>query len=221
MDEHGDVRFGDLFPDLAPSLEDAARARLKARTPARHRHSLVDDVANNERYTKPETVEWALDKAKVRRSSLIIDLAACPESHHAKIWHGNQPDGTFRDSLGSSWRPSEFGYLGSLEDRFTWGWLNPPYDRLLDFCERLMLALVDRELGGVLFLPPGDRNEQPWWHKFIEPYREGRGLLAGCIEVSTHNHPGRCVFGKPGDPKGFTGGSAPFPSVLVIFERTP
>lgn len=202
-----------MSADMFPEVESDREAVLRRRTWARHKHNRVVDPNDNERYTLDPTL--ALSRAVATAGHIDIDLAACPEAHCAEEWLGLQNDGTFRDSLTSSWNPK--WYRGQGRPRT--GWLNPPYDQLLDFTERASLAMIDGELDLLLYLPPGDRCEQPWWQNGIEPYRDGRALLAGMVEITTHCLPGRQRFGSPGDPFGLTATSAPFPSVLVVWRR--
>ncbi len=201
------LQVNDLFPEVAADPVIAARHRAFSR----HQHAAVVDADNNERYTLQPTLDECMRFAGV--DHIDIDLAACVEAHCADEWLGRQLDGTFLDALSCSWRPKWW------RSGRRWGWLNPPYDALEAFTERLALAMIDGELDGLMYLPPGDRCEQPWWHKWFEPYRDGGGLLGGKVRVRTRPLPGRQKFGSPGDPGGLLASSAPFPSVLVVLER--
>ncbi|MBP6479861.1 MAG: hypothetical protein KA310_03345 [Pseudomonadales bacterium] len=202
----------DLFPEVAKDPEIAARQRAFSR----HQHSMVGvGDANNERYTLAPTLEQCMRFAWVDR--IDIDVAACPEAHCADEWLGRQADGSFRDALTCSWTPRAFPMHPALRPRPLIGWCNMPYTLLLEFMERAMLAMVDRELDILMMLPPGDRCEQPWWQTWVEPYRDGRGHYKGVV-VETKCLPGRQKFGSPGDPKGLLASSAPFPSVCVVLR---
>lgn len=210
-----------------PTLIDVPADPLVAarhRAFSRHQHAAVSDVKNNERYTLRPTLEECMRFAGVVH--IDIDCAACPEAHVADEWLGLQVDGSFRDALGCSWRPTT-----RPPDTHATGWLNPPYDMLEAFTERGVLAVLDGQLQTLIMLPPGDRCEQPWWQKWIEPHRDdatgsnhihrqgGIGMRADRVRVRTWNLPGRQRFGSPGDPRGLCADSAPFPSVCVVFER--
>lgn len=204
-------------PDLFPEIEADKTDALRRRTWARHQHSRVIDPNDNERYTLRPTIEICMRLAKV--SHIDIDVSACPEAHWAEQWLGLQVDGSFVDALTSSWRPKRV----NARERSAFplvGWENMPYSDIEDFTERTIAAMLDKELDVVLALPPGDRCEQPWWQKWIEPYRDGRGLIDGKVAIETHCLPGRQRFGSPGDPAGIhsAGFSAPFPSVLVVYR---
>lgn len=202
--------MNDLFPEIAADPVIAARHRAFSR----HQHSAIVDADNNERYTLKATLDECMRFSGA--THIDIDLAACVEAHCADEWLGRQLDGTFLDALSCSWRPKWW------RSGRRWGFLNPPYDMLEAFTERLFLAMIDGELDGLMYLPPGDRCEQPWWHKYIEPYRDGGRLIAGKdgnIRVRTRPLPGRQKFGSPGDRGGLLASSAPFPSVLVVLER--
>lgn len=203
--------MSDLFPEVAADPVIAARHRAFSR----HQHASVVDADNNERYTLRPTLDECMRFAGV--DHIDIDLAACPEAHVADEWLGRQLTGLrYLDALsGITWSPLE-----SARPRGNWvGFLNPPYDRLEAFTERLVLAMLDGQLDCCMYLPPGDRCEQPWWQKWVEPYRDGRGLIDGKVSITTHPLPGRQKFGSPGDPHGLLATSAPFPSLLIVWRR--
>jgi DNA N-6-adenine-methyltransferase (Dam) len=51
-------------------------------------------------------------------------------------------------------------------------WCNPPFSTIGDWVEKAWRS-PDAEL--VAMLVPATRTEQPWWHRWIEPWRDGRG----------------------------------------------
>jgi hypothetical protein len=51
-------------------------------------------------------------------------------------------------------------------------WCNPPFRTIGDWVEKAWRS-PDAEL--VAMLVPATRTEQPWWHRWIEPWRDGRG----------------------------------------------
>ncbi len=215
----GGFRMNDLFPEVVADPVIAARHRAFSR----HQHSAVVDPNNNERYTLRPTLEECMRLGGV--DHIDIDVAACSEAHCAPEWLGQQLDGTFRDALATSWKPRDIVMFAAREglvvphDAPVVGWMNEPYDMLLAFTERAALAMADGELDVLLSLPPGDRCEQDWWQKWIEPYRDGKSLFNGNVMISTHCLDGRQKFGSPGDPTGLTASSAPFPSVLIVYRR--
>lgn len=206
------MTFKHPTADLFPEVEPDKIAMLKRRSWARHQHNRVVDPNDNERYTLSPTLE------QIRKLSGVthfdIDLSACVESHCAPEWLGVQFNGTFRNALTSSWRPTK----KLFPDDPSVGFNNMPYDAIEDFIERSVVAMLDGELDVLLSLPPGDRCEQPWWQRWIEPYRDGRGLIDGRVKIETHCLPGRQKFGSPGDPNGLVASSAPFPSVLIAWR---
>lgn len=176
--------------------------------------AVIKEYASNsddERYTLRPTLQWAMEKAGV--DHIDLDVAACPESHWAEEWFGRQDDGSFVDALSVSWSPKKVRRGPRV------GWMNQPYSMLEAFTERATLALVDGELDALLGLPPGDRCEQPWFQKWVEPYRDGRGGFRG-VRIDTYPAPGRQKFGSPGDPGGLVAVQAPFPSLLIVWRRT-
>jgi hypothetical protein len=197
----------DLFPEVAPDPAGLIRRQVFAR----HQHAQIDDATNNERYTLRPTLEQCMRLAGVTR--IHRDVAACPEAHCAPIWCGLQPDGSFIDGLTESWAVD--GVPSS--ELVTWG--NWPYSDLLAWVCRTWRACFNGEHGRALALPPADRCEQPWWQKWVEPFRDGRGELEGWT-IDTFNLAGRQRFGSPGDPKGLTADQAPFPSVLLVWRKT-
>lgn len=78
-------------------------------------------------------------------------------------------------------------------------WLNPPYGRGVGAWVK-KAAMSDAQL--VLALLPA-RTDTRWWHDFVQPYAARVTFLRGRLR--------------------FVGAasSAPFPSVLVLFENTP
>lgn len=101
-------------------------------------------------------------------------------------------------------------------------WCNPPYSDIPSWVAKANDEVRCGCLGVVLLLP-ADRTEQPWWHEYVEPWRD-RGL-----GVRTEFIRKRVKFGlPPGHPAGDAGLAQgrkgggyrypPFGCVLVIFE---
>lgn len=84
-------------------------------------------------------------------------------------------------------------------------------------------------------LLPQNRQEQGWWHAFIEPFRDcasnrirderGRVVLAGQsrpFTLETRNLKGRRRFGYPGSPDSPEGGAQPRTGhLLAVWRATP
>lgn len=104
-------------------------------------------------------------------------------------------------------------------------WCNPPYSAIPAWVAK---ASRETEAGGcplVVMLLPADRTEQPWWHDWIEPWRDRD------VGITTRFIRKRVKFGLPPDhpdaDKGLANGKKgggyrypPFGCVLVIFENT-
>lgn len=80
-----------------------------------------------------------------------------------------------------------------------WLWLNPPYSKCKEFVEK---AYAEMQLGAKTVMLIPSRTDTKWFHNFI--YRK-EGVEIEFIK-------GRLKFG---DSKN----SAPFPSMLVIFNK--
>lgn len=103
-------------------------------------------------------------------------------------------------------------------------WCNPPYSNVPAWVEKARTEMFRGCQLSVLLLP-ADRTEQPFWHEFIEPFRDrGLGVTARFVRK-------RIKFGLPPDhphadkglARGRPGGGyryPPFGCVLVIFEAT-
>lgn len=166
----------------------------------------------DEMYTPPDL--FALWDHEFRFS---IDVCATAESAKLeRYWHAGQ------NCLVQDWAGERV-------------FMNPPYSRLWDFTEKVDHAIRSGcEL--VVGLYPGDRGEQPFWHNYIELYRDlpiglerdSRGVgwkvprrLRRCFTLETRNIEGRIRFGQPGDPHGRSRQTGKFPSVLVIWRANP
>lgn len=73
---------------------------------------------------------------------------------------------------------------------------NPPYSELGLWVERAW----EVRRPGLMFLP-NTREEQPWWQKLVEPYRDGRGRRGNVpCDLTTHYLPKRRRFFANGQP---------------------
>lgn len=126
------------------------------------------------------------------------------------------------DVIGRRWGP---GVVGA-EDALALDWVgkkvfvNPPFSQIPAWVEK---AHVEARVGCLLIvmLLPWNRQEQPFWHAFIECRRDGK-LLAGQepFTVETRAIKGRVKYGTPDDPEGKRPHNSPnFGSGLVIWRR--
>lgn len=90
-------------------------------------------------------------------------------------------------------------------------WLNPPFSGLRPWVERAW----DEPAEVTVMLLPNNRSEQPFFQKWIEPYRDRAGSI-----LTTRNLPKRRPFLHHGSVIGNrTSKSPPFGLVLVIWDR--
>lgn len=58
-------------------------------------------------------------------------------------------------------------------------WCNPPYSEIEAWVAKAWKEwsrpVEDGRPGCIVMLLPANRTEQPWWHEFVEPFRDGRG----------------------------------------------
>lgn len=87
-------------------------------------------------------------------------------------------------------------------------WCNPPYSKLSHWVEKARRETIAGCPKAVL-LVPANRTESPWWHEFVEPFRErpGSGVRTEFVRK-------RIRFASP---HGLADGRPPFGSVLIIF----
>lgn len=170
----------------------------------------VDD--DNQRFTSREALAWCKSLTGVHEYDL--DVAACPESHHAPIWFGRQLDGTFCDGLGMSW----------------WGhvFCNPPWDDIGPWVDGAWQAFREGRVSVVAMLLPGNRTHRPWWQELVEPLRDGRGealrragRLNPVASLEVHFAPKRFAYGGPGNPLAIGVGEPNFTSVALVWRRAP
>lgn len=76
-------------------------------------------------------------------------------------------------------------------------WLQPDFAKVEEAVRESHLR-IQSGCDLIVLLMPWNRQEQPWWHEYIEPYRDGR---QGAV-VSTRALKGRVKFGTPDDPEG-------------------
>lgn len=160
-------------------------------------------TGQDERFTLPETVEWCKNKVNVSRYDL--DVAACDESHWAENYYTKEKDGLLHPWDGNAW-------------------CNPPFSDIGNWVERAwnQIGGVPSNVTSISMLLPACRTEQPWWQKWIEPYRDALPTLGIRAEICLGSYflPNRTKFGSPGNPLAKDVGSPPFGCVLLVWKRT-
>lgn len=108
-------------------------------------------------------------------------------------------------------------------------WCNPPFSAIDAWVEKAWRS-HDAEL--VVMLVPATRTEQPWWARWVEPWRDGRGypqhlrqfhFAPPAWHLKTHFLAGRWHFLKDGkpilDPKTGRRSSPKFGCALLIWTH--
>lgn len=150
----------------------------------------------DERYTPVRIVEWALHLAGERLVDL--DVAACDEAHLAPRYFTRDTNGLKR-----AWDADVV-------------WCNPPFTRPFEWTEHAWWNAERQHFRTLMMLLPAMRQEQPGWHRDIEPWRD-RGQRRHGYTLDTHHYVGRAAFMAPG---GVQLDSAGFPLVLLVFRRS-
>lgn len=180
--------------DAPPS--DTAESPARSTFPPRKQG--VDDTVDDRE--TPPCVFVPLD-AECR---FTLDAAAA--AHNAKCQRYCTPEGFF---LGAQKLRDEDGL------RFDWGgervWLNPPFSGLRPWVEKAW----DDYAELVCMLLPNNRSEQPFWQKWVEPYRDRPGSI-----LTTRHLPKRRPFLHRGEGIGNrTSKNPPFGLVVVTWDR--
>lgn len=169
-------------------------------------HCGIDD--DNQRFTTERALRWVKQVAGV--NAFDLDVAACVESHHAPVWYGQQLDGSFVDGLRMPWFGRTF--------------LQPPWSDIDPWAENAWAPLMSIARGPVeviASLLPGNRTHRPWWQKYVEPYRDGRGRPPfGQFErLDVYFAEERFSYGGPGNPRGIGAPEPNFTSVALVWRR--
>lgn len=150
-----------------------------------------------------------------------LDVAAAPHNAKTERYYTRLADGLLQPWTGSVW-------------------CNPPYSGLDRWLEKAWTEFcrLDRiewngshRVGGnvippphtIVMLLPANRPEQPWWQKWVEPYRDGcRGHddhteMCGVLHVEFL--PGRLRFIKPGATEVKPNERPPFGCCLLVWSR--
>lgn len=157
---------------------------------------LQDQENPNERFTPRELIV-----ALHREHSFTVDAASHPDSPAAQV-------------IGKHWTKADDG----LEERWRGErvFCNPPFDDVPTWVEKAHQEMNEGGCQLVVMLLPATRTEQPWWHLFVEPFRDGRA--AGPVSLTTRFLESRTRFGYPEDPEGEKSGSPPFGCVLLVWR---
>jgi phage N-6-adenine-methyltransferase len=133
------------------------------------------------------------------RFRFTIDVASDPASPAAEIIgrHWTEKD----DALEQSWDGERV-------------WCNPPYDNVTAWVQKANQSVINENCRLVVMLIPANRTDQPFWQRFIEPWRDRPKA-----HVWTQFVEGRVRFGSLEDPEGERAGSPLFPCVLVIWTK--
>lgn len=184
------------------------------------------------RFTTSKTLELCRRLAMVE--AFDLDVAAEEGAARAPKWF-RPPDPQQRET---EWREGVDGLQQPWSGRV---WCNPPFSALDLWVEK---AWMEWTRAPVLYVPnlyrscdatgnavkplhappsviamlvPANRCDQPWWHRLVEPYRDGRREHP--LSVRTHFLPGRTRFGTPDDVEGLRAGSPPFGCVLLVWSK--
>lgn len=162
------------------------------------------------RYTTPETMDLCMRTAGV--DVWDFDVAADEESHWAPNWYSVAENG-----LKQTWAKRCF--------------CNPPFSGIEPWVvrawEAMTLPVDDLNCADlVAMLLPANRTEQPWWHRWVEPHRDGELVSPlrqdherrRIARLTSHFLPTRVRYGHPGNARGVGVGSPPFASVLLVWR---
>lgn len=164
---------------------------------------------DNQRFTLEPAKQWCLALNNLDRFTL--DVAACPESHLAPVWYGQQDDGSFLDGLHTLSNP----WHGDV-------FCNPPWNHIGPWVDLAWIEMSKRpDLLTVTMLLPGNRTHRPWWQELVEPFRDGGTSPTGIggARLKSHFAPERFAYGHPGNPRGIGCGEPNFTSVALVWRR--
>lgn len=153
-------------------------------------------LEKDERFTPRRLVKELHDEFK-----FTVDAASCAESPAAQVI------GRYWDKLGDGLTKS-----WASERVFC----NPPFSEVGAWVQKAHDACygADSCPEVVVMLIPANRTEQPFWHSFVEPFRDGDPTFLRTRFLKT-----RTRYGQPDDPEGDRAGSPNFASMLLIWER--
>lgn len=166
----------------------------KSRNP--HAASRVNDgdPEKNDRFTKRELIQQLH-----QRFRFTVDA----------FGHGSAPAGKV---IGRFYTVKDDAFEQDFTEERVFS--NAPWDEHLAEAVRLAHEQVEKGCELWVHLMPANRTEQPFWHRYIEPYRPDRGGAGVRVEfIET-----RESYGNPDDPEGLDSRQPNMPSCLVIWE---
>jgi phage N-6-adenine-methyltransferase len=150
----------------------------------------TNDAEKDERYTPRPLIRLLHSKWH-----FTVDAASCAAAPSSQV-------------IGRFWSAEDDGLRQKWDGERIW--VNPPYSNVPEWVEK---AWVSRAV--VVMLLPGNRTEQKWWQRMVEPYRDRRET-----GLRTHFLPKRINFGTPDHPEGKAWkSSVPFGCVLLIWPE--
>jgi len=147
-----------------------------------------------------------------------LDVAASKQNAKCARFYAKSPEETvFTRAQGALWQAkmAELGALGFDGLSYEWArneivWCNPPFSDIAPWVQK-----AHESACTVVMLLPANRTEQPWWQRYVEPYRDKRLGV-----VSTRFLAGRRSFMHHGERIGnSTSKAPPFGVVVVIWDR--
>lgn len=129
-----------------------------------------------------------------------LDVAAAPHNAKTERYYTRLADGLLQPWTGSVW-------------------CNPPYSGLDRWLEKAWAEWMRfRSTGNgphtIVMLLPANRPEQPWWQRWVEPYRDSYGS-----PLTVRFLPGRLRFIKPGATEVKPNERPPFGCCLLVWSR--
>jgi hypothetical protein len=118
--------------------------------------------------------------------------------------------GTYDERVGTEFDPRDGLHYPWAGERV---WCNPPFSGLRPWVERAW----DESPEVACILLPNNRSEQPFWQRYVEPYRDRPGSV-----LITRHLPKRRPFLISGEGIGNrTSKNPPFGLVALIWDRRP
>lgn len=149
---------------------------------------------NDERHTPPELFA----ELAARFGPFDFDAAASRENALcARYATREYTDPRLTPGAVACWNGLECAWSGYRV------FVNPPYSQIPRWVEKAHRE--SDQAHNITMLIPANRCEQPFWHEFVEPYRDGRMLGFRNKTLTTHFLPKRRSFihpvtGKMGSP---------------------